>query len=125
MARTLLVTNDFPPRPGGIQAYLHALAIRLPPEEVVVYAPSWPGAAAVDQRCGYPVHRHRGSLMLPVPSVARRAAALIREYDSTSVWVGAAAPLALLARALRTRTELGRVVASTHGHEVSWARLPG
>ena len=46
--RTLLVTNDFPPRPGGIQAYLHALADRLPAGELVVYAPAWPGAAEFD-----------------------------------------------------------------------------
>ena len=41
MARTLLVTNDFPPRPGGIQSYLHALATRLPPDELVVLASTW------------------------------------------------------------------------------------
>src|SRR5690606_40948161 len=41
MPRTLLVTNDFPPRPGGIQSYLHSLATRLPAEDLVVYAPSW------------------------------------------------------------------------------------
>ena len=28
--RTLVVTNDFPPRPGGIQAFVHALAVRQP-----------------------------------------------------------------------------------------------
>ncbi|NED60122.1 glycosyltransferase family 4 protein, partial [Streptomyces sp. SID10244] len=39
MRRTLLITNDFPPRPGGIQSYLQNLVDRLPPDEVVVYAP--------------------------------------------------------------------------------------
>ncbi|MDT7658296.1 MAG: phosphatidyl-myo-inositol dimannoside synthase, partial [Pseudonocardiales bacterium] len=39
---TLLVTNDFPPRAGGIQSYLAELAGRLPAGEIVVYAPSWP-----------------------------------------------------------------------------------
>jgi len=28
--RTLIVTNDFPPRRGGIQSFVHALATRLP-----------------------------------------------------------------------------------------------
>ncbi|GAB3876409.1 hypothetical protein GCM10029964_023200 [Kibdelosporangium lantanae] len=42
MARTLLLTNDYPPRPGGIQLYLQALATHLPPDELVVYAPSGP-----------------------------------------------------------------------------------
>ena len=46
MTRTLVVTNDFPPRPGGIQAFVHSLASHLPPDEVVVYAPAWRGAAA-------------------------------------------------------------------------------
>ena len=48
MARTLLVTNDFPPRAGGIQNYLQALVDRLPPGEIAVYAPSWPGAPEFD-----------------------------------------------------------------------------
>ena len=72
MARTLLVTNDFPPRAGGIQNYLQALVDRLPPGEIAVYAPSWPGAAEFDAAAPYPVHRHPTSLMLPVPTVARR-----------------------------------------------------
>ena len=44
--RTLVVTNDFPPRAGGIQAFVHSLASRLPADEVVVYASSWKGAGA-------------------------------------------------------------------------------
>ena len=41
MHKTLIVTNDFPPRPGGIQNYLNSLATRLPADDLVVYAPSW------------------------------------------------------------------------------------
>ncbi|GEL25475.1 GDP-mannose-dependent alpha-(1-6)-phosphatidylinositol monomannoside mannosyltransferase [Pseudonocardia sulfidoxydans NBRC 16205] len=125
MARTLLVTNDFPPRAGGIQTYLQALADRLPAGELVVYAPAWEGASAFDARRGYPVHRHPTSLMLPTPDVARRAADLAREHGAETVWFGAAAPLALLGRGLRERAGIGRVVASTHGHEVGWSMLPG
>ena len=124
MPRTLLVTNDFPPRPGGIQSYLKALADRLPAGELVVYAPAWPGAADHDRRCNYPVHRHPTSLMLPTPAVARRAAALAREHRVRTVWFGAAAPLALLGPSLR-RAGVERVLASTHGHEVGWSMLPG
>ncbi|MHA6795361.1 glycosyltransferase family 4 protein [Pseudonocardia bannensis] len=125
MPRTLLVTNDFPPRAGGIQNYLQALADRLPPGELAVYAPAWPGAAEFDTGLGYPVHRHPTSLMLPVPTVARRAAALAREHGATTVWFGAAAPLALLGPGLRRHAGIERVVASTHGHEVGWSMLPG
>jgi phosphatidyl-myo-inositol dimannoside synthase len=122
--RTLLVTNDFPPRAGGIQNYLQALVDRLPAGEVAVYAPAWPGAAAFDADLPYPVHRHPTSLMLPLPDVARRAAALARAHRATTVWFGAAAPLALLGPGLRRSAGIRRVVASTHGHEVGWSMLP-
>ena len=80
MPRTLLVTNDFPPRAGGIQNYLQALVDRLPADEVAVYAPAWAGAAEFDATLDYPVRRHPTSLMLPVPDVARRAAELARAH---------------------------------------------
>ncbi|MCO1655853.1 glycosyltransferase family 4 protein [Pseudonocardia humida] len=125
MDRTLLVTNDFPPRAGGIQNYLLELADRLPAGELAVYAPSWPGAEEFDRQRAYPVHRHPTSLMLPVAGVARRAAALAREHGARTVWFGASAPLALLGPHLRGRAGISRVVASTHGHEVGWSMLPG
>ncbi|MET3804996.1 phosphatidylinositol alpha-1,6-mannosyltransferase [Nakamurella sp. UYEF19] len=124
MRRTLLVTNDFPPRQGGIQSYVQALSERLPAQDLVVYAPAWPGAAEFDAAQRFEVVRHPGSLMLPVPSVARRAAELIRRHHLEAVWFGAAAPLALLTPTLR-RAGIVRSVASTHGHEVGWSMLPG
>ncbi len=123
MRRTLLVTNDFPPRPGGIQSYLENLVDRLPPGEVVVYAPRWRGCEEFDARAPYTVIRHRTTLMLPTPLVARRAARLVRDHDIHTVWFGAAAPLAVLAPALR-RAGAQRIIASTHGHEVGWSMLP-
>ena len=45
---TLLVTNDFPPRPGGIQQFVHNLALRLPPDELVVYSSDSKGSADFD-----------------------------------------------------------------------------
>jgi phosphatidylinositol alpha-1,6-mannosyltransferase len=122
--KVLVVTNDFPPRRGGIQSFVHALASRLPAGSVVVYAPSWAGAAEFDARQPFPVIRHPTSLMLPVPSVARRAAAILREHGCDTVLFGAAAPLGLLAPALR-RAGARRIVAITHGHEAGWAALPG
>ncbi len=119
--RTLVVTNDFPPRAGGIQAFVHALATRQPGGEIVVYAPAWQGAAGFDAAQPFPVVRHPGSLMLPVPDVLRRARAVSCAEDCDRVWFGAAAPLGLLAAPLG----LSRSVASTHGHEVGWALLPG
>ena len=123
MHRTLLVTNDFPPRPGGIQSYLQNLVDLLPPDEVVVYAPRWRGHEEFDAAQPYTVVRHPTTLMLPTPAVARRAARLIAAHDISTVWFGAAAPLATLAPAMR-RAGARRVVASTHGHEVGWSMLP-
>lgn len=125
MPRTLLVTNDFPPRPGGIQSYLHTFASRLPADELVVYAPRWRGDSheKFDAQQPFPVVRHPTTLMVPTPFVARRAARLLREYDCDTVWFGAAAPLALLSPVLR-QAGAQRIVASTHGHEVGWSMVP-
>ncbi|HEX6934769.1 MAG TPA: glycosyltransferase family 4 protein [Streptosporangiaceae bacterium] len=124
MPKVLIVTNDFPPRSGGIQSFVHALATRMPEGQVVVYAPAWKGTAEFDARQPFPVIRHPTSLMLPVPSVARRAKAILTEHGCDTVLFGAAAPLGLLAPALR-RAGARRIVALTHGHEAGWAALPG
>ena len=127
MSRVLLVTNDFPPRRGGIQSYLVELVTRLAAtgqHTLTVYAPQWKGADDLDARtAGYQVVRHPGKLMLPVPSVDVRMRRLIAERDIETVWFGAAAPLALLAPRAR-RAGASRVLASTHGHEVGWSMLP-
>ena len=124
MPKVLVVTNDFPPRAGGIQSFVHALAAGLPAGSVTVYAPAWPGATEFDAAQPFPVERHPTSLMLPVPSVARRAARLLHRDGCDTVLFGAAAPLGLLAPALR-RAGARRLVAITHGHEAGWAVLPG
>ena len=124
MPKVLVLTNDFPPRPGGIQFFVHALAMRLPPESVVAYAPAWAGAEKFDAELPFPVVRHPTSLMLPVPSVARRAERILTAEGCDAVLFGAAAPLGLLAPRLR-RAGAERLIALTHGHEVGWAALPG
>ncbi|HZA12751.1 glycosyltransferase family 4 protein [Mycobacterium sp.] len=126
MTRILLVTNDFPPRPGGIQAYLEELVGRLARSDshsVTVYAPRWKGSDRYDAAAGYQVVRHRGTLMLPAPPVDARMRELVAEGDIETVWFGAAAPLALMADRAR-RAGAARVLASTHGHEVGWSMLP-
>lgn len=130
MDKTLIVTNDFPPRPGGIQAFLHSMALRLDPERVVVYASTWKrsregveATARFDAEQPFTVVRDRTTMLLPTPRVTRRAAELLREHGCASVWFGAAAPLGLMAPALR-RAGAKRLVATTHGHEAGWAQLP-
>src|SRR6476620_5721433 len=126
MSRVLLVTNDFPPRRGGIQSYLQNLADHLVAagtHTLTVYAPKWKGAEEFDRAAAYEVVRHPGTLMLPVPPVAGRMRQLIERHDADTVWFGAAAPLALMAPLAR-EAGAGRVLASTHGHEVGWSMLP-
>src|SRR5262249_9956591 len=106
----------------GIQFFVHALALRLPPENVTVYAPAWEGAAKFDAQLPFPVVRHPTSLMLPVPSVARRAERIIKREGCDTVLFGAAAPLGLLAPRLR-KAGAERQVALPPGHEVGWAAL--
>jgi phosphatidyl-myo-inositol dimannoside synthase len=125
MGRTLLVTNDFPPRPGGIQQFVHNLAVRQPAGSLVVYASSWKGAAAFDAEQPFEVVREDTGVLLPTPKVAKRAAELARSAGCDTVWFGAAAPLGLLAGGLRRHAGVTRAVALTHGHEIGWAALPG
>jgi phosphatidylinositol alpha-1,6-mannosyltransferase len=122
--KVLLVTNDFPPRPGGIQSFLGGLADRLPANEVVVYTSRWRGWRDHDAALGYPVIREDTSVLLPTPGVRRRAVALAAEHGCDAVWFGAAVPLALMAPALR-RAGVQRIVATTHGHEAGWTNVPG
>ncbi len=124
MTCTLVVTNDFPPRQGGIQSYVHELVRRQPRDSVVVYASDHAGSAAFDAAQPFPVVRHPGGLLLPTPDARRRVAAVLRDHGADTVWFGASAPLGLLAPALR-RAGAQRIVASTHGHETAWAMLPG
>jgi phosphatidyl-myo-inositol dimannoside synthase len=124
MPKVLIVTNDFPPRSGGIQSFVHSLATGMGEEGVVVYAPAWEGAAEFDARQPFPVVRHPTSLMLPVPGVARRARRILAEHGCDTVLFGAAAPLGLLGASLR-KAGARRIVALTHGHEAGWAALPG
>ncbi|GAB2740283.1 glycosyltransferase family 4 protein [Streptomyces bullii] len=130
MHKTLIVTNDFPPRPGGIQAFLHNMALRLDPDRLVVYASTWKrsregveATAAFDAEQPFTVVRDRTTMLLPTPQATRRAVGLLREHGCTSVWFGAAAPLGLMAPALR-KAGARRIVATTHGHEAGWAQLP-
>ncbi|HEY7050193.1 MAG TPA: glycosyltransferase family 4 protein [Jatrophihabitantaceae bacterium] len=122
--RTLIVTNDFPPRQGGIQSFVHEVAVRQPAGSVVVYASDYEGSAGFDAEQPFPVVRHPTGLLLPTPAARRRIVAAARDHGAQAVWFGAAAPLGLLAPALR-RAGAERIVATTHGHEAGWAMLPG
>ncbi|QVQ53228.1 glycosyltransferase family 4 protein [Spiractinospora alimapuensis] len=130
MARTLFVTNDFPPRLGGIESFVHALTLRRPADSVIVYCSTPAGAAGsrdaerFDIAQPFPVVRERRHVLLPTPDVARRARNIARAEGCDTVVFGAATPLGLLADSLR-RAGVARTVALTHGHETWWAAVPG
>ncbi|MEZ0066633.1 phosphatidylinositol alpha-1,6-mannosyltransferase [Streptacidiphilus sp. MAP12-20] len=127
MNKTLIVTNDFPPRQGGIQTFVHNMATRLPADRVVVYASTWRDGSEVrrfDAEQPFEVIRDGTTMLLPTPRVTRRAAELLRAHGCASVWFGAAAPLGLMAPTLR-RAGAERLLGMTHGHEAAWAQLPG
>jgi phosphatidylinositol alpha-1,6-mannosyltransferase len=127
MPRTLVVTNDYPPRPGGIQEFVQAMVDGFTPSAVVVYASSWRGkpneCRAYDEQRPYMTVREKTSVLLPEPRRIQRACEIARAEGCETVWFGAAAPLGLMAPALR-RAGVRRLVATTHGHETGWAQLP-
>ncbi len=122
--RTLVVTNDFPPRTGGIESFVLAMASRMPADSVVVHTARQKGDRAFDATLSFPVVRDPSRLMVPTPAIARRAAQLARAQGCDQVWFGAAAPLGLMAPHLRA-AGVQRCIATTHGHEVWWAAVPG
>lgn len=117
----LLVTNDFPPKVGGIQSYLWELWRRLPPGRCTVVAPSYPGDAAFDAAQPFPVRRLPERVLLPTPGLVRRLRALVRESGAGLVVLDPALPLGLVG------AHLGLPYAVVvHGAEVSVpGRLPG
>lgn len=119
---TLIVTNDFGPRVGGIESFLGDVAALLD-GNVVVLTSTQAGSARFDAGLGYPVHRY-GRLLLPTPALAGTAAGLLQRHHSSRVVFGAAAPLGLLAGPLR-RAGARRLLGLTHGHETWWAAVPG
>jgi phosphatidylinositol alpha-1,6-mannosyltransferase len=121
VTKHLLVTNDFPPKHGGIQSYLWELWRRLPPSDVTVLTTAYPGAAAWDAAQPFRVERVKERVLLPTPAVARRVDALAGEVDASVVVLDPALPLGLIGPHLHHR--YGLVL---HGAEVTVpARLPG
>ncbi|GAB3302562.1 glycosyltransferase [Epidermidibacterium keratini] len=121
---TLVVTNDYPPREGGIQTFVRALIDQLDSSEVAVFSSTSPGAAAYDAQSDLEVVRHPSTMLLPTPAVTRQVAQVVRSGAFDRVLFGAAAPLGLMAPALRA-AGAQRIVGLTHGHETGWALLPG
>nr|MBA2497187.1 glycosyltransferase family 4 protein [Acidimicrobiia bacterium] len=117
----LLVTNDFPPKVGGIQSYLWELWRRLPPGEVTVLTTPQDGAGAFAAEQAYRVERTPERVLLPTPSLTRRIDALAASVGAELVLLDPALPLGALGPHLDR--PYGLVL---HGSEITVpGRLPG
>jgi phosphatidylinositol alpha-1,6-mannosyltransferase len=117
----LLVTNDFPPKIGGIQSYLYELWRRLPVGDATVMTTSYPGAAEWDAAQPFRVVRAHERQFWPTPALARRIDALAREVRADVVFIDPWFPLGALGPRLRAAP----TIVVVHGAEVTvLAHLP-
>ena len=116
----LLVTNDFPPKVGGIQSYLWELWRRLPPEQATVLTTRYPGAPAFDAGQAFRVER-AGPVLLPTPVLRRRIRTLAADVGALVVVLDPALPVGMVGPFL----DIPYAVV-LHGAEVTVpGRLPG
>src|SRR5579871_1602443 len=96
----LLVTNDFPPKVGGIQTYLWELWRRLPDGEAAVLTTPYQGAEAWDRAQPLHVRRVRAPVLLPTPAVTRAVQQAAAEVGAGLVVLDPALPLGLIGPSL-------------------------
>jgi len=117
----LLVTNDFPPKVGGIQSYLWELWRRLDPTGFTVLTTPYDGAGAWDAEQPFRVVRTRERVLWPTPSLARRIDVLAAEVGAGLIVLDPALPVGLVGP--RLDRPYGLVL---HGAEITVpGRLPG
>jgi phosphatidylinositol alpha-1,6-mannosyltransferase len=116
----LLVTNDFPPKIGGIQNLLWEWWRRLPPDSFAVLTSPHPGSESFDAEQAYEIKRVREPWLLPHPLMVRRINQMAREFGADFVVLDPAVPLGIVG----PRLELPYMVV-LHGAEVTVpGRLP-
>jgi phosphatidylinositol alpha-1,6-mannosyltransferase len=119
---SLLVTNDFPPKLGGIQSYLYELWRRLPPDETTVLTTPYQGAEEWDAEQLFRVERTRERVLFPTRSLARRIDALARDVGAGVIFLDPMLPLAHLG----PRLTAAPYVVIAHGAEITMpGRVPG
>ena len=117
----LLVTNDFPPKAGGIQSYLWELWRRLPPEDTSVLTTPYAGANEFDAVQPIRVERSRRRVLLPTPGLVREVDEVAGRLGADLVLLDPALPLGLIGPHLAR--PYGVVI---HGAEIVVpGRLPG
>jgi phosphatidyl-myo-inositol dimannoside synthase len=121
--KVLAITNDFPPRVGGINYYVAHLLSRFPRGEVTVFASDWPGAPEHDSGFPQRVVRWTSRSMYPTGGALDAVLELVEEDRPDIVLFGAAAPLALLGPTIEKRTGVPYAT-FTHGVEVWAGQVP-
>jgi phosphatidyl-myo-inositol dimannoside synthase len=116
--RSLWVTNDFPPRPGGIEQFLVNLVRRLDPAGTRVLTSHWAGDRAYDRLRPWRTDRVGRRPLLPTPRLARAVRDAAEEHQPDVVVFGVAWPLAELAPVLDLPT-----LALTMGHEAGMVHV--
>ncbi|MGI9017793.1 MAG: glycosyltransferase family 4 protein [Euzebya sp.] len=116
--RTLWVTNDFPPRSGGIEQMVSQLVGTLPPATVRVLASPWAGDQSHDAVLPYVVDRVHRRPLLPTPGLLRTVRRAVADHGAEVVVFGSAWPLAELAARLAVPT-----LGITHGREAGMVRF--
>src|SRR5436853_5867431 len=98
---SLLVTNDFPPKIGGIQSYLYELWRRLPPAETTVFTTPYEGAGTFDAAQPFRIERDDDKTLLPKPRLVRTIDALAREVAADVVFLDPMLPIGAIGPRLR------------------------
>lgn len=112
--RRLWLTNDLPPRAGGIEQFVGNLLARGPADDTVVVGPANPDGLAHDRDLAYEVVRADGRV-LPTPAIRRLVADVAARHRPDVVVLGASWPLGELGGWLERH--VAPVVALSHGHE--------
>lgn len=117
----LLVTNDFPPKVGGIQSLLWEWWRRLPPDQFAVLTSPYAGAAEFDADQPYRIERVREPVLLPHPLMVRRVNRMAADFGAELIVLDPAVPLGLIGPSLDLPYDV-----VLHGAEVTVpGRLPG
>jgi phosphatidyl-myo-inositol dimannoside synthase len=116
----LLVTNDFPPKIGGIQSLLWEWWRRLPSDSFAVLTSPYAGAEEWDAAQPFHVERVREPVLLPHPLMVRRVREMAKRVGADLIVLDPAVPLGLIGPSLRMPYSV-----VLHGAEVTVpGRLP-
>jgi phosphatidylinositol alpha-1,6-mannosyltransferase len=96
MRRHLLVTNDFPPKIGGIQSQLWELWRRLPPESFTVLTTPYKNDREWDAQQPFDIIRARQWWMLPTRKLTRQINAIVHATGAEFVVLDPVVPLGLV-----------------------------